>query len=80
MGLIHEETKHASGAELMVVERQGNEVRDPWHFIGLDVDRFNGYMSPKELRDLGRWLIAEGKRLGKHYKSNGAPKEQAVGA
>jgi hypothetical protein len=80
MGRIREEIKHNSGAELMVVERQGNECREPWHFVRLDVDGHSGYMSPKELRDLGRWLIAEGKRMGKQYKSNGAPKAAAVEA
>lgn len=74
MGLVREEVAHASGAELMVVERTKNECCDPWHFVRLEVDSSGSYMSPKELREMGRWLIAEGKRLGKQYKSNGAPK------
>lgn len=80
MGIVREEVAHASGAELMVVERAKNEYRDPWHFVRLDVNGTGSYMSPKELRDLGRWLMTEGKRLGKQYKSNGAPKDQAAGA
>jgi hypothetical protein len=64
----------------MVVERAKHECREPWHFVRLEIDSRNGYMSPKELRELGRWLMTEGKRLGKQYKSNGAPKAPAVEA
>lgn len=74
MGRIREQVKHASGAELMVVERESQECREPWHFVHLEFDGHGEYMSPKQLRELGRWLVAEGKRLGKQYKSNGAPK------
>lgn len=80
MGIVREEVAHASGADLMVVERAKNECRDPWHFVRLDVDGTGSYMNPKELRDLGHWLIAEGKRMGQQYKSNGAPKAAAVEA
>lgn len=60
-------------ATIMVVERQDGETTEPWRFIGLDVDNL-GRLTPPELRKLGRWLVREGKRIGREYKSNGAPK------
>lgn len=75
MALIHEETKHPShGVELMVTERQGSEVRDQWRIVSLSIDSFREELTPRDLRELGRWLIQEGKRIGRAYKSNGAPK------
>lgn len=74
MGLIREETKHDSlDAELVVVERRGGEFMDPWRFIELRVDGFEK-MTPKQLRNLGRWLQQQGRRIGREYKSNGAPR------
>jgi hypothetical protein len=32
-------------------------------------------MSPRELRELGRWLVKQGKRLGRQYTSSGSPKQ-----
>ena len=75
MGIIREQTKHPDfPVRLEVVERQGGEWRAPWQFIALDVDGLTHRYSPKELRQLGRWLTQEGKRLGREFKSNGAPK------
>jgi len=75
MALIHEETVHPDfGVELMVSERYGSEVREPWRIVSMSLEHFHQDMSPKELRELGRWLISEGKRIGREYKSNGSPK------
>lgn len=72
MGLIQEETLlPIADTEIMVVEREKGEEREPWKFITLHVDGMQE-ISPKELRLLGRMLINEGKRIGKQYKSNGA--------
>ena len=74
MGLVREETKHETlPAELMVVEREKRECREPWRFVELRVDDFHK-LTPRELRDLGRWLQQQGRRLGREYKSNGAPR------
>jgi len=76
MGLIREELTHPIGeTELMVVEREKHECRDPWRFISLRMDSFSN-LTPKELRELGKWLQQQGRRLGREYKSNGAPKDQ----
>jgi len=75
MSIVHEQVHHAdSGIELMVSERTANEARDPWRFISLEVDGW-GRLTPRELRELGKWLQQHGRRMGKEYKSNGAPKQ-----
>jgi hypothetical protein len=74
MSTVHEQVHHAdSGIELMVSERTANETRDPWRFISLEVGGWSR-LTPRELRDLGKWLQQQGRRMGKEYKSNGAPK------
>jgi hypothetical protein len=72
MAYIKEETKHEYlGAIIQVKEREKFEYYDPWRIITLEVDRLEDF-SPKELRELGEWLIDQGKRIGKEYRSNGA--------
>lgn len=74
MGLIREESAHDDlPATITVVEREKGEMTEPWRFIGLYVDHFER-MTPPELRKLGRWLTKEGKRIGREFKSNGAPR------
>lgn len=74
MGIIREETTYADlDVVIEVVERQPGETTEPWRFVTLRVDDW-GRMTPKELRGLGRWLQQQGIRLGREYKSNGAPK------
>jgi hypothetical protein len=74
MGIIHEQTRHEFlPAEVMVDERGERESREPWKCIHLEVDNMER-LTPKELRDLGKWLQQEGRRIGRAYKSNGAPR------
>lgn len=74
MGIVREQLTHEIGeAEIMVVERSKREVCAPWEIVSLRVDDM-GRMTPKQMRELGRWLQREGKRIGQQYKSNGAPK------
>ena len=73
MALIHEEIKHESGVEIMVTERESRETREPWKCVSMDMG-FSENLTPKELRALGKWLIQVGRRIGREYKSNGAPK------
>ena len=74
MALIHEEKTHQfSGVELMTSEREDHETRGAWQFIDLSFNH-KVTLTPKELRDLGHWLVKEGKRIGREYNSNGAPK------
>lgn len=73
MAIIHEETQHEYlPATISVTERVGKECRPAWEIVSLEYDSFEN-LSPKQLRELGKWLIAEGKRIGREYKSNGAP-------
>lgn len=74
MSIVREQVRHAdSGVELMVSEKVAGETREQWRFISLEIDGW-GRLTPRELRDLGRWLQQQGRRMGKEYKSNGAPK------
>ena len=76
MGFVTEEIEHEElPVKLMTVERdkESGECREPWRFISLEFDHFEN-LTPPELRRLGRWLVQEGKRIGKEYKSNGAMK------
>lgn len=77
MGLIHEEVTHPEfeNVELMIIQREAGECVEPWRIAELSINHRRERFSPKELRELGHWLIAEGKRLGREYKSNGAPKQ-----
>lgn len=77
MGLINEETKHEYlAASFYVVERQAGETREAWRFVAIDIDGMER-LTPREMRDLGRWLQQQGRRLGREYKSNGAPRAVA---
>lgn len=75
MAIIHEETPHEYlPATISVSERIGDECRPAWEMISLEYDSFER-LTPKDLRQLGKWLVQEGKRIGREYKSNGAPKK-----
>ena len=76
MGIIHEEIEfetYEATARLMIVEKEKGECVTPWANCMVEVDGF-GRFTHKELQQLGRWLIREGKRIGREYKSNGAKK------
>lgn len=74
MGIIREEIEHDDlPATLMIVEREVGETTDPWRIIDFEFDHLQK-LTPPELRKLGHWLVSEGKRIGRSYKSNGAPK------
>ena len=76
MAYVTEEIEHEElPVKLMTAERdkESGECREPWRFISLEFDLFES-LTPPELRRPGRWLVREGKRIGKEYKSNGAMK------
>jgi hypothetical protein len=78
MAIVHEELKHEYlPASIMVSQRQAGETIAPWAILHCEVDGMER-MSPKELRELGRWMVQEGKRLGRQYKSNGEPRKDAA--
>ena len=78
MAIVQEEVKHDSLlVELMVSEKVKGEVRDQWRFVHVDVDCMRNY-TPKELCELGHWLVQQGERMGREYKSNGAPRSAAL--
>lgn len=75
MGIIREEINHEElEVKITVVEKEDGEVVEPWRFCRLEVDSFEGF-TPKELKQLGRWLVQEGTRLGRQYTSKGAPRK-----
>jgi hypothetical protein len=76
MAYVTEQTKHEHfPVELTTVQRrpETGECIENWRFIDVELDRFERY-TPKELRDLGQWLIDEGARIGREYNCNGAKK------
>lgn len=76
MAYIKEEIKHEylQEVELQILEREKFEYADPWRIATLQID---AKLSPKEMRELGKWLIQQGKRIGREYKSNGESKVKA---
>lgn len=78
MGVIHERSRHdGTGCELLVSERGAGETREPWRFVSMEFDSFER-LTPTELRSLGKWLQQQGRRLGREFKSNGAPRTPGV--
>lgn len=74
MALVHEESKHEYlPVSLMVSQRQRGESIDAWALIHCEVDGMQR-LTPKELQEMGQWLVQQGKRISREYKSNGAPK------
>lgn len=73
MGIIREANQE-HGVVVEVVERTKGEYPEPWRIIHLD---FDGHypVTPKELRELGRFLVKQGKRIGKEYTSKGARRQ-----
>lgn len=76
MSIIREEKENRYfNIKLEVCERQKGEMREPWKIISLEFfDDFEDF-SPKQLRGLGKWLIKQGKRIGKEYTSKGRKRE-----
>lgn len=75
MGIIKEEIRHKYiDAVITVVEKEKEETVDRWKFASIEMNSMES-LSPVDLRELGKWLIKEGKRLGKEYKSNGSKKQ-----
>jgi hypothetical protein len=78
VGIVNEETAHDEiQASIMVVERTKGEMVEPWRIVGFEFDHMDR-LTPSELRTLGHWLVKEGKRIGREYKSNGARKAEAA--
>jgi len=77
MAYVTEQTKHEYfNVELTTVQRrpEAGEFIENWRFIEIDIDGFDRY-TPKELRDIGQWLIDQGARIGREYNCNGAKKQ-----
>ena len=80
MAYVTEEIEHEElPVKLMTAERdkESGECREPWRFISLEFDLFES-LTPPELRRLGRWLVREGKRIGKEYKYKFAATRRAI--
>lgn len=78
MAIVHEETKHEYlPVSIMVSQRTRGETIAPWDILHCEVDSMTR-MSPKQLQEVGYWLVEQGKRIGREYKSNGAPRAAGV--
>ena len=75
MAFITEEIEFETPyAKIVTVAKQKGENIPSWKFISIDLDGFER-ISPSELCELGNWMVQEGMRIGKEYKSNGTMKE-----
>lgn len=81
MGIIHEDADKPkcleftdARCELMVVERQPDEMVENWRIIELNIQTERERMTPKEMRQLGHWLVKESLRIGKSYTCKGSPR------
>lgn len=73
MGRVQEQVCKDVDNQLSVVQRGPGEYYEPWRIISFERDTME-FMTPRELRELGRWLISEGKRIGREYTANGSLK------
>ena len=75
MALVIEETQHEpTNVNVCVTQRQDGETHYAWRIISVEMDSYER-ITPREMRDLGRWLVRESKRIGRAYTSSGAPRK-----
>ena len=75
MALVIEETQHEpTNVNVCVTQRQDRETYESWRIISVEIDGYER-ITPREMRDLGRWLVRESKLIGKAYTSSGAPRK-----
>ena len=75
MALVIEETQHEpTNVNVLVTQRQDGETHEAWRIISVEMDGYER-ITPREMRDLGRWLVRESKRIGRTYTSSGAPRK-----
>lgn len=71
MAFVQEEIRHKYlDAEISVLEKEKGEVIEPYAIIDFDCDNMRSY-TPKELIDLGEWLIKNATRIKSQYTSRG---------
>ena len=74
MAKIQEEIEK-DGVQIMVLRPDEDEYAEEGCIIHLDL-QMGGVeqMTAKDLRDLGQWLISQGKRIGREYDEKGDKK------
>jgi hypothetical protein len=72
MALVMEETQHEpTNVKVLVAQREDGETYEAWRIISVEMDGYER-VTPQELRDLGRFLVRESKRIGREYTASGA--------
>lgn len=75
MALIQEEIHNdILDTTIEVLEQEDKEMVEKWFIVSLRVDGWER-CTPKQLQELGKWLIVNGERIGKEYRSDGSKKE-----
>lgn len=74
MAFIQESVEFDSVLTVEVLEKEKNEYVEPWEIVNIEL-AFSVRLSPKKMRELGKWLINQGKRIGREYNSNGKKKK-----
>jgi hypothetical protein len=78
MAIVIEELQHEpTNVNVCVTQRQDGEDHEAWRIISVEMDGYER-ITPREMRDLGRWLVRESKRIGRAYTSSGAPRKHNV--
>lgn len=75
MAIVTEEIKHEdTNVTVCVTQRESDETHEAWRIISVEMDGYER-ITPREMRDLGHWLVRESKRIGRAYTSSGAPRK-----
>jgi len=60
---------------IIVVAREEGEIYEPWRIVSFHL-MVRDRMTPRELRELGAWMMREGRRIGREYTASGAPRKR----
>lgn len=78
MGPLRERSRHDTlPVGIAVYGREDAQKRGAWKIATVDVTCMTR-LTPMEMREMGRWLVAEGKRLGREYTSTGESKKSKL--
>lgn len=77
MAWINEEIEHESGLIIEVLEYEGLENNaDKNAICSLEVSDISTRMTPKEMEELGNWLIEKANYIKANFSKTGKPKQK----
>lgn len=63
--------------QIDVLQKDNETYWQPNAICDIAIDTMKSY-TPNQLKEIGRWLISEGKRIGKTYTSTGNVRTKAL--